>query len=121
MVQPVIPAIDLTDSKQTNALLATVVERLVQMLHPDRIYLFGSLANQAETIHDIDLLVVVPETSLARHYLETLAYDALWGLAIPVDVIVLPQDKFLQERRVKTTISHEAVEKGRLLYGRSEG
>jgi predicted nucleotidyltransferase len=69
--------------------LKEVVDRLVRGLQPERIYLFGSQARgEADEGSDIDLLLVVPESDLPRHQREALSYDLLWGLKIPVDVIV---------------------------------
>jgi predicted nucleotidyltransferase len=100
-------------------LLKGVVDRLVQGLHPDRIYLFGSHARgQAREDSDIDLLVVVSDSDLPRHRREALSYDLLWGLKTPVDVIVLTQAEFQQASRVKTSLVSTVRAEGEMLYGR---
>jgi predicted nucleotidyltransferase len=100
-------------------LLKGVVDRLVQGLHPDRIYLFGSQARgQAGEASDIDLLVVVRDSDLPRHRREALSYDLLWGLKTPVDVIVLTQAEFQQASRVKTSLAFTVQAEGEMLYGR---
>jgi predicted nucleotidyltransferase len=100
-------------------LLKRVVDRLVQGLHPDRIYLFGSHARgQAREDSDIDLLVVVSDSDLPRHRREALSYDLLWGLKTPVDVIVLTQAEFQRASRVKTSLASTVRAEGEMLYGR---
>lgn len=99
-------------------LLKEIVDRLAQGLHPDRIYLFGSRARgQAEESSDIDLLVVVPDSDLPRHRREALSYDMLWGLTVPVDVIVLTQAEFQRASRVKTSLASIVQAEGEMLYG----
>jgi len=105
-------------AKAPAEVLNEVVERLVQGLHPEQIYLFGSQArNQAEEGSDIDLLVVVPTSDLPRHRREALSYDLLWGLKMPVDVIVLTRAEFQRASRVKTSLASTVQAEGKLLYG----
>jgi predicted nucleotidyltransferase len=99
-------------------LLQEIVDRLVQGLHPERIYLFGSWArSQAGEDSDIDLLVVVPGSDLPRHRREALSYDMLWGLTVPVDVIVLTRAEFQRASRVKTSLASTVQAEGEVLYG----
>jgi predicted nucleotidyltransferase len=98
--------------------LQMIVNRLVQGLYPDRIYLFGSQAQgQADESSDVDLLVVVSTSDLPRHRREAFSYDLLWGLKVPVDVIVLTQAEFQRASRVRTSLASTVQAKGKLLYG----
>ena len=97
--------------------LDDIVSRLARGLRPERIYLFGSQASdQAGQGSDYDLLVVVPHSDLPRHRREALSYDLLWGLTIPVDVIVLTRAEFRRLAQVKTSLAATAQTKGILLY-----
>jgi len=99
-------------------LLQKIVDRLVQGLRPERIYLFGSRArDQAEEDSDVDLLVVVPDSDLPRHRREALSYDLLWGLTVPVDVIVLTRAEFQRASRVRTSLASTVQAEGEVLYG----
>jgi len=101
--------------------LDDIVSRLVTGLSAERIYLFGSHASgQAGRGSDYDLLVVVPRSELPRHRREVLSYNLLWGLTIPVDVIVLTRAEFRRSVKVKTSLAAMAQTKGILLYDRSE-
>ena len=97
--------------------LDEVVDRLVNGLHPERIYLFGSQARgQAGAGSDLDLLVVVPESDLPRHKREAQSYDLLWGITQPVDVIVLTHEEFDRTSRVKTSLASTARSEGKVVY-----
>ncbi|TEU17553.1 MAG: nucleotidyltransferase domain-containing protein [Anaerolineales bacterium] len=99
-------------------LLQEIVDRLVEGLRPEQIYLFGSWArSEAEEDSDIDLLVVVPDSDLPRHRREALSYDLLWGLTVPVDVIVLTRAEFQRASRVKTSLASTVQAEGEMLYG----
>jgi predicted nucleotidyltransferase len=99
-------------------LLQEIVDRLAQGLQPERIYLFGSRArDQAGEASDIDLLVVVPDSDLPRHRREAISYDLLWGVTVPVDVIVLTRAEFQRASRVKTSLATTVQAEGLVLYG----
>jgi len=102
-------------------ILDDIISRLAKGLKAERIYLFGSQASgQADHASDYDLLVVVPRSNLPRHRREALSYDLLWGLTIPVDVIVLTRAEFKRSVKVKTSLAATAHTNGVLLYGQPE-
>lgn len=102
----------------SSEILKEIVDRLVQGLQPERIYLFGSRARgEADEGSDIDLLLVVPDSDLPRHRREALSYDLLWGLRTPVDVIVLTRAEFERGSRVRTSLPSIVQTEGKLLYG----
>ena len=99
--------------------LDDIVSRLARGLAAERIYLFGSRASgEAHRDSDYDLLVIVPHSSLPRHRREALSYDLLWGLTVPVDVIVLTRAEFKRLARVKTSLAATTKRLGVLLYDR---
>ena len=98
--------------------LREAVDRLVSGLKPARIYLFGSQArHQAGPDSDFDLLVVLPESDLPRHKRETRSYDLLWGLTIPIDLVVLTQEEFQSASQVKTSLASTVQNQGILIHG----
>lgn len=102
----------------SSEIVEEAVDRLKQGLHPEQIYLFGSQARgQAEETSDFDLLVVLPESDLPRHRREAISYDLLWGMTMPIDVIVLTRSEFERGKRVKTSLASTVQEEGELLYG----
>ena len=100
--------------------LQEVVRRLVDGLQPEQIYLFGSYARRTQVSgqSDIDLLVIVPDSDLPRHQREARSYDTLWGLTMPVDLVVLTRAEFNRTSRVKTSLASTARDQGVLLYER---
>jgi predicted nucleotidyltransferase len=101
------------------SILDEIVSRLAKGLGAEQIYLFGSQARgQAGPGSDYDLLVVVPKSDLTRYQREALSYDLLWGLATPVDVIVLTRAEFTRTAQVRTSLAASVKAEGQLLYER---
>ncbi|HHB90827.1 MAG TPA: nucleotidyltransferase domain-containing protein [Anaerolineae bacterium] len=110
-----------TPSSEAVETLEEAVRRLVQHLAPERIYLFGSLSRaEATPDSDIDLLVIVSESSLPRHRREALAYQSLWGMTAPIDVIVMTREEFQRGQQVSTSLPSTVIREGILLYERSK-
>ena len=107
----------MAEATTPSEILDEVVDRLVNGLHPERIYLFGSQARgQAGAGSDLDLLAIVPESDLPRHKREARSYDLLWGITQPVDVIVLTREEFDRTSRVKTSLASTARSEGKVVY-----
>lgn len=97
--------------------LQVVVNRIVAELQPEAIYLYGSHAYG--TLHhdsDIDLLVVVPASSLPSHQRAVAVYRALRGLALPVEAKVVTRQEFEQRSRWLSSIERVVHDKGRIVY-----
>jgi predicted nucleotidyltransferase len=98
-------------------IIESVVERLVRVYRPERIYLFGSCARGEQTSHsDIDLMIVVPDAMSpdlrhAKH-----AYKALRGTGIAADIHVWTQTSFTERLHLKASLPSTVMREGRLLY-----
>jgi predicted nucleotidyltransferase len=106
-------------SRRTKAdeLLAEMVARLVRVYHPERIYLFGSMARgEAGPDSDYDILLIMPDDSPAQLLRPTRAYEALWGLEIGVDVHVWTRSKFESRLHLKASLPSTVIREGRQLY-----
>ena len=98
-------------------LLGEITQRLIVALHPCRVYLFGSQARgDADGDSDVDLLVVVPDTATPPRELARLGRRSLWGMGVPVDIIVCTDSELAKWSQVRCNVIHTAVEKGRLLF-----
>ena len=65
-----------------------IVDRLVQVLHPEEIYVFGSRATGKTHEHsDLDLLIVVDNDAGDLHELAGRAYSAVADIALPKDLV----------------------------------
>lgn len=102
----------------TSDALEEIVARLARCLRVDRIILFGSRAyGDPVESSDIDLLVVVPESSDPRHQRARQAYSCLRGMPAPVELIVLTREEVQRAAHISTSLVHRALEDGKVLYG----
>jgi predicted nucleotidyltransferase len=95
--------------------LEEIVRRIVEVAKPDRIILFGSAARgQGGPESDLDFLVV--KAGVHRRRLARQIYRSLFGIPVPVDVIVVtPEDVEAFRGKVGTTIG-PALQEGREVY-----
>jgi len=102
-------------------LLDEIVRRVAGALHPVGIYLFGSHAGGTpDPDSDVDLLVVVKDTQTPARELARRGRRSLWGMCVPVDLIVCTSSEMDKWSRVGCNLLHTVAEKGRLVYGAGE-
>ena len=108
-------------SKLTPDLTAEINRRLVAEFDPDQIILFGSHAwGMPGQDSDVDLLVIVPETDERPTTRAVRAHRCLRGMPLPMDLIVRSRDEMARSARVSTSLEAEILDRGKVLYGRSE-
>jgi len=94
-----------------------IVQRLVNALHPEKIYLFGSYAyGQPNDDSDVDLLIVVNDSDLPIRMKTVESYRALRGLLVPAEIKVVAQTVFEKRSQWLNSIERVVAEKGKLLY-----
>ena len=99
--------------------LTEAANRLVEQFHPHKIILFGSQARgTADDRSDIDILVIRPFTG-DRFALMLDMYDALRGMKLAKDIIVLTPDEFERDRQIPGTVARPAWMEGKILYEQS--
>jgi len=97
--------------------LNEIVQRLVNALHPEKIYLFGSHAyGQPNEDSDVDLLIVVNDSDLPIRMKTVESYRALRGLLVPAEIKVVAQTVFEKRSQWLNSIERVVAEKGKLLY-----
>src|SRR4051794_35630056 len=75
--------------------LTEVLERLIAALKPDDIYVFGSRArNDASPDSDIDLMLIVPDSSEPAYRRAQSAYLAAGSYTKPLDILVITRREF---------------------------
>ena len=96
-----------------NAEIREIADRLKREIHPLRIYLFGSFANDTFTEDsDYDFYLVVPDAAEDRILLSQRAYRALRGMQKrPVDIVVGNESLF-NARAVGATLENTVREEG---------
>ena len=97
--------------------LSEAVRRLVEALQPERIYLFGSRARgSARNDSDYDLLVVVHQRGGPDRSMKRRANAALWGLGIPIDVVILTSEYFNWMLGAAASLPAAVERDGQLVY-----
>ena len=96
--------------------LSEIARRLVDHFHPHKIILFGSQARGTADEHsDIDILVIC-QFKGDRFGLMLDMYDALQGMKLAKDIIVLTPEEFDRDRQIPGTIARPAWKEGKVLY-----
>jgi len=100
-----------------DAHLKDMIDRLVEGLHPEQVYLFGSQARGDDGEEsDYDLLVIVKKSSAAGYERAQAAFRLLWGVPVSKDVIVLTTEEFERKRDVPGTLPETVLREGVLVY-----
>ena len=98
-------------------LLAEIVERLVDVLQPEQIHLFGSHAYGAPHPHsDLDFLIVVPDDAGAPDDLALAGRRALLDYPVSVDILIYHRSQMDKWAPVRCSLPHTVVKRGRQLY-----
>lgn len=97
--------------------LAEIVRRLIDALHPERIYLFGSRARgDAGADSDYDLMVVVPHLTEPAYRLAQRAHSVLWGLGTAADILVWSRQAFDSRLHLPASLPATVLREGTLLH-----
>ena len=105
----------------TNFNLDEIGWRLVEGLQPEQIILFGSYAyGQPTKASDLDIMIIISESTEPAYRRAQQAYRHLRGIRVPIDLIVLTQEEVAKQRVVVTSLARQVVERGKILYERSE-
>jgi predicted nucleotidyltransferase len=100
------------------ALLDIATKRLVAEFQPEQVWLFGSHAwGTPNEDSDVDLMVVVPESSERPIKRMQRAHHCLGGLDMSKDVFVQTRAEFDRYRHLRASLQHQILERGRKLYG----
>ena len=93
-----------------------IVRRILSVVQPDKIILFGSAATgQMTPDSDIDLLVVEPDTGNQRSEYVGIV-KALWDIRYPFDVLFITTEWFEESKDVVGGIAYPANKYGRIIY-----
>ncbi len=97
-------------------IIAEIVRRILTVIQPDRIILFGSAATgQMTKDSDIDLLIVEPDTKEKRsEYVRII--KSLRGLGYPFDILFITTEWFEDSKEVVGGIAYPANKYGKVIY-----
>jgi predicted nucleotidyltransferase len=101
---------------QSEGALNTIVRRIVEIVQPVEIILFGSAARGSSgPDSDLDLLVVMPDGTHRRKTAQLL-YGRLSGIGVPFDLIVATTGDLATHRDNPGLIYQTALKEGRSVY-----
>ena len=101
---------------EQDPVLCEMVDRLVHALHPERIYLFGSMARgDAGPDSDYDILLLVERPTEPLFRLSQRGFRALRGIDAAVDVVVWDRATFDARLHLPASFPATVVREGRLL------
>ncbi len=104
--------------KITSELLNEITKRIAEVVHPEKIILFGSHAwGIPEESSDVDLFVVLSRSEEPSYRRARVIYKCLRGIGVPVDVIVQTHDEVARSKTVATSLARKVLEQGKVLYG----
>ena len=102
--------------------IASMAAAIVNEIHPDEIFLFGSHARgDARTGSDIDLLVVVPDSDEALRHRRRMTgrlYRSLAHYPVSKDILVYTRAEVDRWRAVQGHVVAAGMREGRRLYAR---
>jgi predicted nucleotidyltransferase len=101
----------------SDGVLHTIIERLVSLYRPERIYVFGSVARgEGGPDSDYDLMIIVPDSTPPQLRDPGLAYRALWRLGAAVDPLVWTRTQFDSRLHLRASLPSTVLREGKLLY-----
>ncbi len=104
-------------SASHDPLLTEIVDRVVETLHPQRVYLFGSRAlGESNDDSDYDLMVLVANRSEPIAVLAKRAHSALWGVGASADIVVWDAERFDSRLHLRASLPATVIRDGRLIY-----
>lgn len=102
---------------QLDEILQDIVQRLRSVFSPVYIYQYGSCARgEMRPGSDIDLLVVVEDSSLTFFQRGALAYRALRPIPVPIDVQVYTRSEFELRAALPVSFERTVRTQGKILH-----
>ncbi|MFH1937586.1 MAG: nucleotidyltransferase domain-containing protein [Bacteroidota bacterium] len=102
----------------SDKLLESIVNRIVEVYHPEKIILFGSLVDGTYTERsDIDLLLI---KDTHEHPVDRAAVirRSLRDILLPMDILVYTPDEIEKDRQRKYSFIYHVLTSGKVLYAR---
>jgi predicted nucleotidyltransferase len=98
-----------------------IVRRLVAEFDPEQVILFGSRAwGKPREDSDVNLLVIVGDTQERELDMAVRAHRCLGGIPVSKDVLVKTRKQVDRFVGVYASLEAEILERGKVLYGRSD-
>lgn len=99
-----------------NQILDELIRRILQVVQPKRLILFGSAARgEINPESDLDVLVVMPDGIHRRRTAQTI-YRRLTGLGVAKDIIVVTETDVKEHGENTSLVLYPALREGKGLY-----
>ncbi|MEW6381903.1 MAG: nucleotidyltransferase domain-containing protein [bacterium] len=93
------------------------IQRIIEVGHPLKLILFGSYVRGETTINsDLDILVVMRNDIINQRQESVRIRRALRGISMPMDIIVVPEEKWIQLKDEPGLIYRQALREGKVVY-----
>lgn len=94
-----------------------IVQKLVEVYQPKCLYLFGSYAwGVPNNDSDIDLLIIVRDSSEKPHKRIKPAYQVLRGIKVPKDILVFTEAEFEKQAKEPASLFYKIKRDGVKLF-----
>ena len=104
------------DKNTLDKILQETLQRILEVVKPKKVILFGSAARGSMGVNsDIDLLVVVP-AGVHRRQTAQKIYRNMIGVGFAADIIVVTEDDVERYKDRPGLVIMPAMEEGRVLY-----
>ena len=99
-----------------------IIQSLVEKIHPQQVFLFGSYAEGQPTADsDLDLMIVLdnPSVQKLRHHYISQARQALSHIRLPKDILVYHRDEIEKWKDSINHVVYHCLTRGQKLYEQS--
>jgi predicted nucleotidyltransferase len=103
-------------SRVTTAALKKIIDIIARSADPDRIILFGSRSKGTQTRESDYDICVIKQGVKHRRELAMKLYCDLYGVGVPVDVIVETPETFAELKDNPFMVYHDIAHQGRIIY-----
>ena len=106
-----------TDWAVTPDKVERAVQKIIEIGSPRKIILFGSYVKGISTPNsDLDVLVITGDDVSNPRKESVRIRRALRGISMPMDIIVVPEAKWMQLKDLSGMVYREAFHTGRVVY-----
>lgn len=106
----------------TEEIIHEVRDRIVEAVHPEQLWLFGSAARgETREGSDLDLLVVMSLPEGVSHYAQAAQIHSLFrNMLVPMDILIMDPDTFDYWRDTPGHLARIITREGKRLYARPQ-
>jgi len=103
--------------KVTPEKVEAAVRKIIEVARPAKLILFGSyVKNKTDINSDVDFLIVTGDEVENTRKESVRIRRALRGIGMPMDILVVPERKWLELKDKPGLIYREALKNGKVIY-----